>query len=195
VCGLVRGCERWRGTSMHYRRRDGLIDSELRRALVWWKEALSLRLAERRPWQCKTAAPLHLFCDARGEPPHLAAVLFDGERRWFTHCEPPSCIMDSFRRRRDNQIMGLELLSISLGLSTFEAQLRDRQTVVYSDNTGSEVPCLWVTWVVLWGGGGVAGLCATWHCQESGPCPTRTRTMAACGKGGHEPSCRPRRYG
>ena len=43
-----------------------------------------------------------------------------------------------FKARQDNQIMGLELLAISLGLSSFEHLLRKRRVVIHSDNTGSE---------------------------------------------------------
>ena len=35
--------------------------------------------------------------------------------------------------------MGLELLAISLGLSTFQEQLSGRKVVIHSDNSGSEV--------------------------------------------------------
>ena len=34
--------------------------------------------------------------------------------------------------------MGLELLSIALGLSVFEKQLRGRKVVIHSDNSGAE---------------------------------------------------------
>jgi len=34
---------------------------------------------------------------------------------YYSDDEPPSCIMDSFRRRSDNQIMCLEILSIAFG--------------------------------------------------------------------------------
>ena len=39
---------------------------------------------------------------------------------------PSSEMMERFRSREDNQIMGLELLAISLGLSTFEPMLAGR---------------------------------------------------------------------
>ena len=45
----------------------------------------------------------------------------------------------NFRARRDNQIMGLELLAISLGMCSFEHLLTGRAVVVHCDNTGSEV--------------------------------------------------------
>ena len=35
--------------------------------------------------------------------------------------------------------MGLELLSITLGLQTFKGMLKGRKVVIHSDNTGAEV--------------------------------------------------------
>ena len=48
-------------------------------------------------------------------------------------------VAELFKRRKDNQIMGLELLSISLGLCTFDSMIQGRRLVVHSDNRGSEV--------------------------------------------------------
>ena len=120
-------------------RRDGKVDSNLRRALQWWVTVLQANLVEARPWVFPQTLPLHLFCDARGSPPHLAAVLFIGDKCKYVHMEPSEEIMSSFRRRKDNQIMALELLAISVGLCSFENDLRDRRIVVHCDNTGSEV--------------------------------------------------------
>ena len=53
--------------------------------------------------------------------------------------EPPAEVTQSFKKRGDNQIMGLELLSISLGMVTFEKRLANRKIVIHSDNKGSEV--------------------------------------------------------
>ena len=47
--------------------------------------------------------------------------------------------MALFTRRRDAQIMGLELLSITLGLQTFKELLHGSKVVIHSDNTGAEV--------------------------------------------------------
>ena len=99
---------------------------------------LKLELAELREWESREGAPLHLFVDARGHPPHLGAVLFHESGILWTHLEPEKEIMECFKSRRDNQIMGLELLAISLGLATFEKQLEGRKVVIHSDNTGSE---------------------------------------------------------
>ena len=120
-------------------RRDGRIDDNLRRALHWWLHVLRIGLAEVRVWGMPEQCPVNLFCDARGQPPHLAAILFCDGQRTFTHMKPPAAVLEQFKRRKDNQIMGLELLAISLGLSTFQEQLSGRKVVIHSDNSGSEV--------------------------------------------------------
>ena len=81
----------------------------------------------------------HLFCDASGAGARLGSVLCcDGLWYWTTMVAPPS-LLESFRHREDNQIMGLELLAITLGLGTFEELLRGRRIVVHCDNRGAEV--------------------------------------------------------
>ena len=127
------------------RRRNGQLDVEVRRALQWWCHILKVGLSELRPWQLPSSPPAQLFCDARGYPPHLGAVLLVDGGWWFSHCAAPEVLMKKFQRRGDNQIMGLELLSISLGLWSFQNLLQGRKVVVHSDNTGAEVsrldPC------------------------------------------------------
>ena len=120
-------------------RRDGKVGPELLRCLQWWSEMLKRNLAELRAWKEPVKRPVHLFCDAAGSPAHLGAVLFDGEQCLWTHMSPPENVLNNFRARQDNQIMGLELLAISLGFSTFAPWLRGRKVVVHCDNTGSEV--------------------------------------------------------
>ena len=119
-------------------RRDGKVGPELERALRWWLAVLRERIREKRKWQQDFPQALHLFCDARGSPPHLAAVLFDGHQCLFTQMAPPEQTLAQFKRRSDSQIVGLELLAISLGLSTFEWWLKGKRVVIHSDNTGSE---------------------------------------------------------
>lgn len=119
-------------------RLDGHMSFELCRALQWWLDTLQSGLCERRAWHVDEGQPVQLFCDASGCPAHLGAVLLIDGQCYFTHYAPPGHLVAKFKRRRDNQIMGLELLSISLGFSTFEELLRGRKVVVHSDNTGSE---------------------------------------------------------
>ncbi len=168
-------------------RRDGKFSAELKRALLWWKAVLTQGLAETREWATADTEPLQLFCDARGQPPVLAAVMVSEQGKFYTYMDAPASILCHFKRRADNQIMGLELLAISLGLSTFCEMLSHRNTVVHSDNTGSEVSAphlirrLCVSVCIA-----CASVGSNWegHGKVLGPRPTGARTVAA--------SCHPR---
>ena len=92
-------------------RRDGRIDSELKRALVWWQRVLRSDLCEVREWSAPEKEPVQLFCDARGSPPHMGVVIFVDNQCWWAHSIVSDETLARFRSRRDNQIMGLELLS------------------------------------------------------------------------------------
>ena len=81
---------------------------------------------------------VELFCDARGEPPRVAAVLFDAGDVLFTDVKPTDEMMRIFTSRKDSQIMGLELLSIALCLSTFGARLAGKIVRIWTDNIGGE---------------------------------------------------------
>ena len=120
-------------------RRDGKVGLELGRALQWWQSVLKLELCERRDWNTTFFPDVHRFCDASSTPPHLGAVVFVDDVIMWTHLAPADDLVDSFKRRSDNQIMGLELLAISLGMCTFEHWIRGRKIVIHCDNTGSEV--------------------------------------------------------
>ena len=70
--------------------------------------------------------------------------------------EPDKSLMSSFKKRGDNQITSLEILSIALGKlscntsffliehsvfagwSTFAEELQSRDVVIWSDNSGAE---------------------------------------------------------
>ena len=56
----------------------------------------------------------------------------------YTDYAPPSQLLEIFRSRQDNQIMGLELLAIALALCTFADMLKGRRVCMWSDNVGSE---------------------------------------------------------
>ena len=120
------------------RNRCGSIDIELRLALEWWLEVLSLELCEAMPWQQQITKPMHMLCDARSTPPRVAAVLLANKRVYYSDMEPSEAVMSNFRIRGDNQIMSLELLSIAFGLSVFEDIVRGNCLHVHSDNTGAQ---------------------------------------------------------
>ena len=117
--------------------RHGRIGPRLRRTLVWWLDVLRLGIAQKRYWDVAQRPPVHLFCDAAGSPARLAAVLWLDGRVLYSDCPPPPSILAAFSARADRQIMGLELLSIALGMSTFQEECRDRCVVIHSDNKGA----------------------------------------------------------
>ena len=120
-------------------KRNGRASPELLRALRWWRDALELNIGELRAWGVDEGSTAHLFCDASGAEARLGSVLCcDGLWYWTTMVAPPR-LLENFRHRADNQIMGLELLAITLGLGTFEELLRGRRIVVHCDNRGAEV--------------------------------------------------------
>ena len=128
-------------------RRDGKMSAELREALVWWLRVLRSDVAQLKMWSTPVWHVVHLFCDASSSPPHLGCVLFQrgsSSVKWC-HMPVPKHVLENFRNRRDAQIMGLELLAISLGLSTFAMFLEQKMVVVHCDNRGSEVRCLQVS--------------------------------------------------
>jgi len=120
------------------RRRTGKVDAELRAVLVWWANILSSNMVELRRWNVPDTEPVHLFCDAAGAPARVAAVLWVDGQWLFSDGPPPAKVLELWTVRADQQIMGLELLSIALALSVFEEQLRGRKVVIRSDNSGAE---------------------------------------------------------
>ena len=73
-------------------------------------------------------------------PYSLANLLYpcrDGEV-YYTDIAPPASLMESFKERADNQIMGLEIASIALGISTFATMIEGRNVKVWGDNTSAE---------------------------------------------------------
>ena len=99
---------------------------------------LKYEVVEERVWSAPVSQLAYLFVDARGVPPRCAAVLFIDGHCLYTDGQPSAGMMSSFEDRADNQIMTLEILAISVGLSTFADELRGRKVLVFSDNTGAE---------------------------------------------------------
>ena len=122
----------------HAHGRSSAITAQLELSLEWWIEVLEKGITERREWQRERLRPVHLFCDARSTPPRVAAILLrDGQRR-FCDMQPDEKQLGFFKKRGDNQIMSLELLSIALGVSTWAGLLEGRDLVIWSDNSGAE---------------------------------------------------------
>ena len=119
-------------------RHDGRLSPELVRALKWWLDVLGLDLVEKRQWRQSQRSTLHLFTDASSTPGHLGAVMFYGGCCLWCHLPVQDAVYELFKRRRDQQIMALELLAISMAIDTFADHLRDRRVVIHCDNKGSE---------------------------------------------------------
>jgi hypothetical protein len=117
---------------------DGRINRALEIAMKWWIAVLEYGIAEEFLWDAPSSALVHMFVDARGSPPRCAATLFINGRCLYTDGAPSAAVMAEFEERADAQIMGLEILAISLGMATFAAELHGRRVVVWSDNTGAE---------------------------------------------------------
>ena len=120
-------------------KRNGVVDQNLRRALQWWKAVLATSIAELREWDENTSDAVHLFCDASGNPAHLGAVLIADKTIFWTHSVLHPDLLKQFTRRRDNQIMGLELMAITLGLCSLREQIARRNVIIHCDNSGAEV--------------------------------------------------------
>jgi len=135
-----------------------------------------------------------MFCDAAGSPAHLAAVLLMDGQTYFTHAAPSQKVMKAFYHRRDNQIMGLELLAISLGLETFKELLSGRRVVIHSDNSGSEVGSFAFLSLSCGCMCAMAGVSAARHSKELGSRPTSTRPVATIGIDGQPGACAESRY-
>ena len=99
---------------------------------------LQLELKQSLPLAITRLPTIELFCDARGHPGHVAAVLANDSGIMYTDWAPPSEVLATFHNRNDNQIMGLEILAVVLGLCTFRDKLSGHLVRVWEDNAGAE---------------------------------------------------------
>ena len=114
------------------------VMSPLSLALRWWKDVLAMRLCQHKPWQPSVLPVVQLICDASGSPAWLAVVLLIDGRTFYCDMGPTEEQLAFFTKRKDNQICGLELLSIALGFRTFDHFIKGRKVHVYSTNKGAE---------------------------------------------------------
>ena len=118
---------------------SGRLGPLLRLAVKWWLHALTLPLQNTVDLCSLEKRVVDLFCDARGQPPRVAAVLIDEQREiTYTDWAPSQAVMQTFAARKDSQIMGLELLAILVGLQTFASRLSGLTVRIWTDNTGGE---------------------------------------------------------
>lgn len=106
-------------------------------AVEWWHEVLSEEMAQTVRWGAAESTA-QLFCDARGQPARLAAVLFCDDTIYYTSWEPSQQLADTLNSRNDANIMAWELLSVALGVCSFQQLLHGRRVRICSDNVGAE---------------------------------------------------------
>ena len=75
--------------------------SPLDLCLKWWSEVLSMQLLQAKPFTVSQAPTVHLFADARGQPPRLAAVLLIDGAVMYIDWAPPTKLMQMFQQRED----------------------------------------------------------------------------------------------
>ena len=123
----------------HAKSRCSAVTQKLSLCLRWWRQVLACNIVQHHPWhEHEKSEWVQLFADASSTPAHLGAVVVLGRKFFYTSWAVPSELLSLFQFRRDNQIMGLELLAIALALDTFADKIRGRRVRVWSDNTGSE---------------------------------------------------------
>ena len=116
----------------------GRVGPLLQLALQWWELALELPLQQQVPVRPDGREVVELFCDARGTPPRIGAVLVDRAEMTYTDWEPPLEVVQALHGRKDEQIMAMELIAIVVGLATFMERCRGRCIRVWTDNAGGE---------------------------------------------------------
>jgi len=122
----------------HHCSKGNIISKKLRLAMKWWIQALENKVVNTKQVSCKREK-VDLFCDAASTPPKLAAVLFNGQSRpEFTRIDVEKRLMQKFEDRKDNQIMGLEILAIILGIETYKEKMSGKLVRIWTDNSGGE---------------------------------------------------------
>ena len=118
--------------------KNGRVGKLLELSLKWWHAVLSMELRETIPLKRCLCEVVELFGDARGYPPRVASVLVRDNVVQYSDWQPDEQTMNAFCPRRDQQIMGQELLAVVFGMSTFLDELRGCCVRVWIDNAAGE---------------------------------------------------------
>lgn len=118
--------------------KGGRIGPLLKLSLQWWLAILQLELHEVVPLRPSLCKLVELFGDARGSPARVASVLVSDDLITYSDWAPCHNVLDTFCPRKDNQIMGLELLAVLFGLSTFLDKITGSCVRVWIDNSAGE---------------------------------------------------------
>ena len=115
----------------------GVVSNRLLMSLKWWRTFLKNPIKRTHNHKHEPSC-VHLFTDARGTPPRLAAVIEDNGSIFYTDIAAPKKLMKTLVPRRDAQIMALEMMAVYLGLKTFASRLEGKCVHVWIDNTSGE---------------------------------------------------------
>ena len=135
---LGRALLRFLYAQQHKPLKGAKVSKHLRLALLWWEQALLLKLCKSVELVPEQESVIELFADARGTPPQIGAVLIEGGSIEYTEWVPPKCVLTALKERRDEQIMAQELLAITVALFSFMDRIRGRRVRVWTDNAGGE---------------------------------------------------------
>lgn len=115
----------------------GRMGAMLQLAIKWWLHVLKDQMCQALVRRTQPEV-VELFGGAPRKPARVASVLFDGGEVLYSDWEPTEQMLSFFYLRKDNQIMGLEVLAVALGLSTFAERLRGKTVRVWIDSAGGE---------------------------------------------------------
>ena len=108
-------------------------------ACKWWIEVLERHRHQTCPWNPCDFEVVEILCDARGDPPRIAAVLASSAREiMHTDMETPPQFMRALSPRGESQIMGQEMLAVLLALTVFQQHIAGKVARVWTDNVGGE---------------------------------------------------------
>ena len=108
-------------------------------ACKWWIEVLERHRHQTCPWNPCDFEVVEILCDARGDPPRIAAVLASSAREiMYTDMETPPQFTRALSPRGESQIMGQEMLAVLLALTVFQQHIAGKVARVWTDNVGGE---------------------------------------------------------
>ena len=124
-------------TQQHAPLPAGTVSNRLMMALKWWSAFLKNPVM--RTHRHGHVPPcVHIFTDARGSPPRLAAVMETDGSIIYTDLATPKKLIKALVPRRDAQIMAQEMMAAYLALNTFASHLEEKCVHLWIDNSSGE---------------------------------------------------------
>ena len=96
----------------------GKASNRLINAAKWWHHVLKMRTLQEVNLATERKV-LDLFTDAASDPAVMSAVLFINHEVFYTTWEADDEFRSKLDKRKDKQIMALEMMAVLIGLATF----------------------------------------------------------------------------